>query len=99
VYAQARVRLVHELGPQLRTYNPRALERLRLDNAALLARRIYLTNIDLFDAVWVRERGDLRRAFATIKRLAESEPKEPFGALRRWVADSTGVGAAKAAAQ
>jgi predicted aminopeptidase len=89
IYAEARLKLVRELGPQLRTYSPRGLERVRIDNAALLARRIYLTNVDLFDAVWVREGGDLRRAFATVVRLAKSQPRDPFGALRRWLADSS----------
>src|SRR5207249_3459958 len=50
VYQRARFGLVHVIGSQLRTISPRALERVRLDNAALLARRIYLTDLDLFDA-------------------------------------------------
>jgi predicted aminopeptidase len=85
IYARARAELVHDIGPRLRTVSPRALERMRLDNAALLARRIYLTDLDLFDAVWARERGDLRRAIARIVELAKAEPKDPFGALRRAV--------------
>ncbi len=100
VYRRGRNRLVQELGPQLRTYSPRGLERVRLDNAALLAHRIYLTDVDLFDAVWAREGGDLRRTFATVVRLAKAQPKDPFGALRRFLADSSGsLGAAKPAAQ
>ena len=71
-----------ELGPQLRTISPRALERVRLDNAALLAHRIYDTDLDLFDAVWWREQGDLRRTVTRIIDLAKSQPKDPFGALR-----------------
>ena len=98
IYEAARLRLVRDVGPRLRTYSPRGLERVRIDNAALLARRIYLTNVDLFDAIWVREGGDLRRAFATVVRLANAQPKDPFGALRRWIADSS-VAAAKPAAE
>jgi predicted aminopeptidase len=96
VYGRARVELVHVIGPQLRTISPRALERMRLDNAALMARRIYLTDLDLFDAVWAREHGDLRAAIGRIIDLARGRPRDPFGALRDWVrAPSTAKPAAK----
>lgn len=98
LYKSARVELVEILGPQLRTIGPRSLERLRLDNAALLARRIYATDLDLFDGVWEREDGDLRRAIARVIALAKARPKDPFGALRDWVA-TAGQSAAKASAQ
>jgi predicted aminopeptidase len=86
VYRRARVELVEVLGPQLRTIGPRVLERMRLDNAALLARRIYLTDLDLFDAVWLREGQDLKKTIARLIALATAKPKDPFGALREWVA-------------
>src|SRR5206468_183372 len=86
VYARARVELVHVIGPQLRTISPRALERMRLDNAALMARRIYLTDLDLFDALWAREGQDLRKTIERIIELAKSKPKDPFGTLRAWIA-------------
>jgi len=82
LYAQARRRLVSEIGPQLKTINPRALERMRLDNAALLAHRIYSTDLDLFDVVWASQNGDLRATIARVIALAKSRPKDPFGALR-----------------
>ena len=85
VYALARHELVHVLGPRLRTIGPRVLERMRLDNAALMARRIYLTDLDLFDAVWQREGNDLKKTIARITELAKSQPKDPYGALRRWL--------------
>ena len=86
VYRRARMELVEVLGPKLRTIGPRVLERMRLDNAVLLARRIYLTDLDLFDSVWLREGQDLKRSIARIITLAKSKPKDPFGALRTWVA-------------
>jgi predicted aminopeptidase len=82
VYARARRELVDVLGPQLRTIGPRVLERLRLDNAALLAHKIYDTDLDAFDAVWERQGRDLRRAVVRIIELAKSRPKDPFTALR-----------------
>lgn len=60
--------------------------RTRLDNAALLARRTYARELGLFDAVYAREGGDLRRSVARLIALAKSDPKDPYGAVRRWVA-------------
>lgn len=86
LYARARREAVEVLGPQLRTIGPRALERMRLDNAALLAHKIYETDLDLFDAVWVRERGELRRTVQRIIELAKQQPEDPYAALRTWLA-------------
>ena len=86
ISARARIELVETLGPQLRTIGPRALERVRLDNAALLARRVYMTDLELFDAVYDREDCDLRRTIARIRTLARASPKDPYGAVRRWLA-------------
>lgn len=86
VYRAARQELVFRIGPQLRTVAPHYLERVRLDNAALLARRIYLTDLDLFDSVYVREGRDTRLATHRIIELAKSDSKRPYDALRRWVA-------------
>ena len=87
IYRRARQQVIAEWGPRLKTISPRALERMRLDNAALLARRIYATDLDAFDAVWAAQRGDLRATVLRIIELAKSRPKDPFGALR----DSTRV--------
>jgi predicted aminopeptidase len=83
LYARARKEAIDVLGPQLRTIGPRALEQMRLDNAALLAHQIYDTDLDLFDAIWARENGDLRKTIAKIIHIAKGDPKDPFGAMRR----------------
>jgi predicted aminopeptidase len=88
IFGVARRRLMYELGPQLRTIGPRALERTRFDNAALLARRIYLTDVDLFDEVYARESGNLRATVRRVIDLARSDKRDPYGALRRWLNDS-----------
>ena len=82
IYARAKELLRDEIGPQLRTISPRAVERVRLDNAVLMARRVYLTDLDAFDAVLAREGGDLRRAVETIIRVAKSDRKDPFDAVK-----------------
>jgi len=82
LYSRARRELVDSVGPQLRTISPRGLERIRLDNAALLAHRIYTTDLDLFDQLWVQQARDLRRTVTTIISAAKKNPKEPFAAIR-----------------
>lgn len=101
IYRAAREELIFRLGPQLRTVAPRYVERVRLDNAALLARRIYLTDLDLFDSVYVREGRDTRQATARIIAVAKSDAKRPYEALRRWLlADIAGRrGRSKAASK
>ena len=89
VYARARRALADSVAPRLTAVPPsRAAawaSRIQLDNAALLARRIYARELELFDSVYVREGGDLRRAVSRIVALAEGRPKDPYGALREWV--------------
>ena len=84
IYMEARSILVHEIGPQLRTISPRALERVRLDNSVLLSRRVYLTDLDAFDAVLTKFHGDLRRTIAEIIAAAKADDtKKPFDVVRR----------------
>jgi predicted aminopeptidase len=88
IFGSARRRLMYELGPQLRTIGPRALERTRFDNAALLARRIYLTDLDLFDDVYARDGGNLRATVRRVIDLARSGGGDPYAALRKWLSGS-----------
>lgn len=95
IYRAAREELVFRIGPQLRTVAPRYVERVRLDNAALLSRRIYQTDLDLFDAVWAREGQDTRRAIARIIEIAKSDETAPYDALRRWLGSRRSESAAQ----
>ena len=85
IYERARRVLEREIAPRLRTIAPQTVARMRLNNAALLARRIYRTGLELFDQVYLREGRDLRRAMQRIIALAELRPDDPYGALREWV--------------
>ena len=84
LYAAARTEIQREIKPRVRTIPPGALDRIRIDNAALLARRVYSTELELFDAVWRAERMDLRRTIARVTALAE-DADDPFMALRDWL--------------
>jgi predicted aminopeptidase len=84
VYAHARAALIAEVGPSLKTINPRYAERVPLDNASLLARRVYASDLDVFDRVYEREGKDLRRAIGRIIALAKSNRAHPFAALAQF---------------
>ena len=85
VYRRARETLVREIGPALRTINPRYAERVPLDNAALLARRVYASDLDLFDRIYDREGRDLKRAIGRVIAVAKKNENDPFGGLRAWL--------------
>ncbi|MEQ1692009.1 MAG: aminopeptidase [Gemmatimonas sp.] len=70
VYAAAKRRLVDSVGPQLRGYPPGWAEKVVLNNAVLLSRRVYAEGLDGFDSVYVAEGGDLKKA---VQRIVERE--------------------------
>ncbi len=61
-YAAARRTLVDSIGPRLLTIPGEYAARVRLDNAALLARRIYLTDLERFEVVYDSVGRDLEAA-------------------------------------
>lgn len=82
LYADARRRLVDSIGPRLQTYPAGWVERVPLDNAVVMARQVYATNLALFDSVLVAERDDLSRAVARIVAGAKARPADPFAGVR-----------------
>ncbi|MBC7790936.1 MAG: aminopeptidase [Anaerolineae bacterium] len=90
IYTAARAALIRDVAGKLKTIPLRAVERIRLDNATLLARRIYLTDLELFDAVYEGENRDVRRAIARIITIAKTSPKDPSAGLRAWVKQEPG---------
>lgn len=66
VYARARRRLVDSVAPDLRDYPKGWAQRVALNNAVLLSRRVYAEGLDGFDSVYVAEGRDLRKAIAKI---------------------------------
>jgi predicted aminopeptidase len=85
VYLRTRVALVKEIAPRLKTINPLYAERVQLNNAALLARRVYASDLDVFDRIYEKEGRDLRRSIGRVIALAKANPKDPFAGLRQWV--------------
>ncbi|MGI8509441.1 MAG: aminopeptidase, partial [Gemmatimonadaceae bacterium] len=85
VYQRARRQLIDSVGPRLSTIAPTYAERVRLDNATVLAHRVYASGLDSFELLWARNNHDLRRTVTAVIALAKSEPAHPFDALRRAV--------------
>ena len=56
------------VAPRFLTIDPGYAARVRLDNAALLARLIYATGLPQFEAVYAAEGRDIRRALERIIR-------------------------------
>ena len=88
VFARARHELRTSLAPRLTTMDSAAVSRVRLNTASVLARRIYLTDLDLFERVLQRESGDVRATISRLLALARSRPKTPYAALRGYLGDA-----------
>jgi predicted aminopeptidase len=85
VYVRARRTLVTEIGPRLRTMPARYAERVALDNASLLARRVYLTDLELFDRAFRREGENLPHTIQRIIGIAKGTKGDPFAAIEAWL--------------
>jgi predicted aminopeptidase len=81
IYERMRRVLIEDLAPQMPTVPKAGLERMQLDNASLLARQVYASDLWLFDEVHRRLGGTLRE---TIDRIQEAvrDADDPFAALR-----------------
>lgn len=74
-YAAARRVLVDSVAPTWRTISPRYAEVVQLDNAALLARRVYLTDLEAFERVYAEVGRDLRSGIDTL--IARHRSRSP----------------------
>lgn len=81
VFAGSRARFRDEVLPAMRTARFRGFERATLNNAALMARRLYYDRLDRFEAAFERAGGDLRSTIRAIIEAAESRPDDPWAAL------------------
>ena len=68
LFQQARDRLAGQLARDLRTIDGRRLAERPLNNAVLLANRVYGTGLDRFDSLLVRRGGNLRATIEYVKR-------------------------------
>lgn len=88
VFTRARLQLRSELAPRLVTMDSAAIARIRLNTAAVMARRIYLTDLSLFERVHQRTGSDIRRTIGELLELAKSDRDAPYDAIRRFLGDA-----------
>ena len=75
VYADARRTLVDSIAPLFQALDAGYATRVRLDNAALMSRRIYLTGLEDFETIYAEESQNLERSIVRIIREHRSRPK------------------------
>ncbi len=66
IYRGARATLVRDVAPQLQSLSPVYAERVKLDNAALLARRVYMSDLERFERALEAAGGELNRAISAL---------------------------------
>jgi predicted aminopeptidase len=67
----ARDQLQDRVGPELRTYALGPMTDRPVNNARLIAARIYRTRLDLFEGWYQREGADIRRAVADLAKVEQ----------------------------
>lgn len=88
-FAAARERFHREVAPELELLDFGRFMDQPLNNATLIARRIYFDRLHLFEAAYRAHGGDLRRTVATLMRAADDADDDPFAAVTSLVGDVT----------
>jgi predicted aminopeptidase len=81
IFERAQATFESEISPQLGYLTFSSFTRAPLNNASLIARRIYYERLDLFEEVYQATGGDFTRALKLILAAAEESPDDPYGAV------------------
>lgn len=82
LFGWARAQLTGAVGQALETYDWRWFARAPLNNAVVIAQRLYRMNLNLFEEIYVRSNADLREAIRTIQIRVFTQPgQDPYRAL------------------
>lgn len=84
VFTAARERFASDVQPAMRTADFAGFANTPLNNATLLARRLYYHRLELFERVFQRAGGDLPVAIAAIVRAARGA-EDPYEGVERLV--------------
>ncbi len=88
VFAEARARLVDSIGPSLESYNAGYLVRRPLNNASVIAARIYRVGLADFDAVLRHFDGDIGASVAAITDAVAANPSaDPYHLVAELVSE------------
>jgi predicted aminopeptidase len=77
IFARARARLAGPLDRELEVYSGERLARTPINNARVIAKRIYLTGLDELDKLYTSNGGDLRAGIREIERSLKRNPSRP----------------------
>ncbi|PYO99981.1 MAG: hypothetical protein DMD60_00360 [Gemmatimonadetes bacterium] len=82
LFGWARAQLTGPVGQSLETYDWRWFARAPLNNAVVIAQRLYRMNLNLFEDVYVHTRADLKETIRTIQiRVFTLPGQDPYEAL------------------
>ena len=90
IFSRAQSRFTQEIQPRLEVLSFASFARGPINNAFLIARRIYYQRLELFEAAYQATGGDLRHAIRRIIDAAESQPRNPYMAVEELVAGRAG---------
>src|SRR5690606_1853098 len=86
LFQNARDRFRAEIQPAFRSYTFGSFLTTPLNNATLIARRLYYDRLHLFDAAFERHGRDLPATIRAVAAAAEAARDDPYGALGRLAA-------------
>jgi predicted aminopeptidase len=82
VFGWARAQLAGPVGQQLKTYDWRWFTRAPLNNAVVIAQRLYRMNLNLFEEVYLRSNANLKETVRAIQIRVFTQPgQDPYQAL------------------
>jgi predicted aminopeptidase len=82
LFAWARAQLTGPVGQSLETYDWRWFARASLNNAVVIAQRLYRMNLNLFEEVYVHSNADLKETIRAIQIRVFTQPgQDPYEAL------------------
>ena len=82
IFGWARAQLTGAVGQSLETYDWRWYAKAPLNNAVVIAQRLYRMNLNQFEEVYLQSKADLREAIRAIQVRVFTEPgQDPYQAL------------------
>ena len=82
IFRWAGAQLAGGVGQGLETYDWRGLSRTPLNNAVVIAQRLYRMNLNLFDEIYVQSNADIAEAIRAIQIRVFTQPdQDPYRAL------------------
>jgi predicted aminopeptidase len=85
VFERARTTFTEQIQPRFQIASYGSFLRVPLNNATLLSRRLYYHRLDLFEELFHRMGGDLRRTLEVILASAQERQDDPYAAVERLV--------------